>query len=263
LFGRNATGGLINVRTNLPDPEFNASFVAEIGDYNSQRFTGHVNFPMGEQWAVRFAGISTQRDGYTTNLFTGDDIDGREMYAVRGTLRFQPSDRTTIDLMASYMEDNSDRTRSQKTLCNRDPVGNLGCLGDTLGFDFPNGRSILPSTPVTDLNLGDITQPLGSPQRQGFSLFPFGFDVHSAAANPTDMRTVNQDFNPIYEADDTLVMLSLHQALGDSHELEATVARHETSFFSRTDWDHRGAGIRYSRGGAVVCTHDLRRLVFR
>jgi outer membrane receptor protein involved in Fe transport len=236
LFGRNATGGLINVRTNMPERDFSASFGAEIGDFNSQRYTGHVNLPMGDMFAVRFAGISTQRDGYTTNLFTGDDIDGRDMYAGRVSLRFQPSDRTTIDLMASYMEDNSDRTRSQKTLCNRDPVGNLGCLGDSLGFDFPNGRAILPSTPVTNISLGTFGHP-DPVTNQGFSLFPFGFDVHGTTPNSTDMRTVNQDFNPVYKADDTLVTLSLDQALGNSHNLEVSIARHETSFFSRTDWD--------------------------
>ncbi|MDX1403073.1 MAG: TonB-dependent receptor [Woeseiaceae bacterium] len=236
LFGRNATGGLINVRTNVPQPEFSASLVAEIGDFNSRRFTGHLNLPMGDQWAVRFAGITTQRDGYTTNLATGSDIDGRDMYAVRGSLRFQPSDRTTIDLMVSYMEDDSDRTRSQKTLCNRDPVGNLGCLNDTLDFEFPNGLGIFPSTPVTNIALGDITS-MDPVTNQGFSLFPFGYDVHGAVPNPADLRTVNQDFNPIYEADDTLITLSLDQALGDSHNLEVTVARHDTNFFSRTDWD--------------------------
>jgi outer membrane receptor protein involved in Fe transport len=236
LFGRNATGGLINVRTKMPEREFSASVIAEVGDFNSQRFTGHVNFPMGDTFAVRLAGISTQRDGYTTNLHTGSDIDGRDMYAGRVTLRFQPSDRTTIDLMASYMEDNSDRTRSQKTLCNRDPVGNLGCLGDSLGFDFPNGMGIFPSTPVSNVALGDPTNA-NPVLNQGFSLFPFGYDVHGAVPNPTDMRTVNQDFNPVYEADDTLVMLQWTQALGNSHDLEVSVARHDTSFFSRTDWD--------------------------
>jgi len=158
------------------------------------------------------------------------------MYAVRGTLRFEPSERTRIDLMASYMEDNSDRTRSQKTLCNRDPVGNLGCLGDSLGFDFPNGRAILPSTPASNISLGTFGHP-DPVTRQGFSLFPFGYDVHSGTPNPTDMRTVNQDFAPVYKADDTLVTLALHQAVGNNHDLEVSIARHETSFFSRTDWD--------------------------
>ena len=236
LFGRNATGGLINVRTKMPEREFSASVEAEVGDYNSTRFKGHVNIPMGDMFSARFAGISTQRDGYTTNLFTGNDIDGRDMYAFRGTLRFQPSDHTTIDLMASYMEDNSDRTRSQKTLCKRDPVGNLGCLGDALGFAFPNGMAALASNPVTNIALGSFGHP-DPVTNQGFSLFPFGYDVHGAVSNPTDMRTVNQDFDPVYKADDTLVTLQLKQAIGESHELEISVARHETSFFSRTDWD--------------------------
>ena len=236
LFGRNATGGLINVRTNMPEREFSASLEAEVGDYNSSKFKGHVNIPMGDMFSARIAGIATQRDGYTTNLFTGSDIDGRDMYAMRGILRFEPSDRTTIDLMVSYMEDNSDRTRSQKTLCNRDPVGNLGCLGDKLGFDLPNGMGVFPSTPVSNVILGTIGHP-DPVTNQGFSLFPFGYDVHGAVANPTDMRTVNQDFAPVYKADDTLVTLALKQAIGQSHELEISVARHETSFFSRTDWD--------------------------
>lgn len=236
LFGRNATGGLINMRTKMPEKEFGASFQAELGDYNSRKFKGHINIPMGDLFSARFAGISTQRDGYTTNLFTGNDIDGRDMYAVRGTLRFQPNDRTTIDLMASYMEDDSDRTRSQKSLCHRDPVGNLGCLGDRLGFDTPNGLSLLPSNLVSNLVLGDITSP-DPLTNWGLSLFPFGYDINAGTVNPTDMRTVNIDFEPIYQADDTFISLSLDQALGESHNLSITIARHETSFFSRTDFD--------------------------
>ena len=236
LFGRNATGGLINMRTKKPEKQFGASFEAELGDYNSSKFKGHINIPMGDKFAARIAGISTQRDGYTTNIFTGNDIDGRDMYAVRGSLRFQPSDRTTIDLMASYMEDNSDRTRSQKALCNRDPVGNLGCLGDRLDFDTPNGLSLLPSNLVSNVVLGDFADP-NPILRQGLSLFPFGYDINGGAVNPTDMRTVNIDFEPTYKADDTFISLTLEQALGESHELSISIARHETSFFSRTDFD--------------------------
>ena len=158
------------------------------------------------------------------------------MYAARGTLRWQPSDRTTIDLMASYMKDNSNRTRSQKKLCNRDPVGNLGCLGDTLEFEFPNGNATLPSTLVSNLVLGDITSAV-PPINQGLSIFPFGYDLNGGMENPADLRAVYQDFDPTYEADDTFISLSLDQAIGDSHELHAVVAYHDTSFFSRTDWD--------------------------
>lgn len=236
LFGRNATGGLINMTTKRPEDTFTASFEAEVGDYGSSKFKGHVNFPMGDQFSARIAGISTQRDGYTTNLFTGNDIDGRDMFSVRGTLRFEPSDRTTIDLMVNHMNDDSSRSRYQKKLCHRDPVGNLGCLGDTLEFELPNGLATLPSNLVSNVVLGDPTNadPI---QNWGLSLFPFGYDILGGTSNPTDMRTVNLDFEPTYEAEDTLITLELDQVIGDNYNLSASVAYLDTSFRSRTDFD--------------------------
>jgi len=236
LFGRNATGGLINMTTKKPEDAYTASFEAEVGDYNSNKFKGHVNFPLGDKFAARIAGITTQRDGYTTNLYTGNDIDGRDMFSVRGSLRFTASDRTTIDLMINHMKDDSSRSRSQKKLCNRDPVGNLGCLGDSLGFGLPNGLATLPSNLVSNVVLGDITSadPLTN---WGLSLFPFGYDILGGTANPADMRTVNVDFEPTYEAEDTLFTLTLDQAIGDNHNLSASVAYLDTSFRSRSDFD--------------------------
>ena len=43
-----------------------------------------------------------QRDGYTENIHTGDDVDDRDQYSVRGSLRWAPDDETTVDLMAEY-----------------------------------------------------------------------------------------------------------------------------------------------------------------
>ena len=42
LFGRNATGGLINMRTKKPEKQFGASFEAELGDYNSSKFNAII-----------------------------------------------------------------------------------------------------------------------------------------------------------------------------------------------------------------------------
>ncbi len=236
LFGRNATGGLINVTTKKPTDILDGSFEVEVGDYNSTRFKGHVNLPMGDMFSARLAGITTQRDGYTTNLATGNDIDGRDMYSVRGSLRFQPSDRTTIDLMVNYMKDDSSRSRYQKKMCDRDPIGNLGCLGNSLQFELPNGLATLPSNLVSNLVLGDITNP-DPIQNWGVSLIPFGYDINGGTANPTDMRTVALDFEPTYFAEDTFVTLTLDQVIGDYHDLTVSLAYLDTSFRSRTDFD--------------------------
>ena len=236
LFGRNATGGLINVTTKKPTSFYESGFEVEVGDYNSRKFKGHVNIPMSDTFSARLAGIYTERDGYTTNLATGNDIDGRDMYSLRGTLRFQPSERTTIDLMVNYMKDDSTRSRYQKKMCSRDPIGNLGCNPNSLAFELPNGLATLPSNLVSNLVLGDITNP-DPIANWGLSLFPFGYDINGAVANPTDMRTVNLDFEPTYFAEDTFVTLSLDQAVGDYHDLNISLAYLDTTFRSRTDFD--------------------------
>ncbi|HBQ91890.1 MAG TPA: hypothetical protein DD795_02880, partial [Erythrobacter sp.] len=71
----------------------------------------------GDTLAFRAAGFYLNRDGFTDNLYDNSDIDGRDMYAVRGSLRFEPTADTTLDLMAFYFRENDDRLRIQKQAC--------------------------------------------------------------------------------------------------------------------------------------------------
>jgi len=141
LFGRNATGGVVNMVTNKPVDVFEASTELELGDFSSTRAKGMVNIPLTDDLFVRFAGIVSKRDGYTENLFTGRDVDDRDSYAVRAALRWQPADATTVDFMVSWFDEDSSRTRSQKQMCNNDPTALLGCLPDRLGFELPNSAA--------------------------------------------------------------------------------------------------------------------------
>src|SRR3546814_13901229 len=90
---------------------------------------------------VRLAGIYVNRDGYTTNLYDGSDIDARDLYALRGSLRFEPGPDTTIDLMGYYFREKDTRLRNQKQTCQRDPLGVLGCLNNRRDFDTTNANS--------------------------------------------------------------------------------------------------------------------------
>lgn len=71
-------------------------------------------------------------------------MDDRDQYSVRGSLRWAPTDETTVDLMASYFEEDSSRTRSQKQMCHNDPSGVLGCLPDRLAFETVNPSAQRP-----------------------------------------------------------------------------------------------------------------------
>ncbi len=226
LFGRNATGGLVNMITAKPElGNFYGSADVEVGDFASSRVKGMVNIPISDTLAARFAGIITQRDGYTENLFDGGSIDGRDQYGLRGSLRWQPSDATTVDFMVSWFDESSDRLRSQKQMCHRDPVGNLGCLPDRLAFENPNSQATLGGIVATDVAAG----PLG--------LVPFGTDLFDNVGNPADMRQVINDFIPKYRSDDLFIDLALAREFDNGLRLNVSAAYQDTSVFSETDYD--------------------------
>ncbi len=103
LFWRNATSGVVNVVTAEPEMGvFRGAAEFEYGNYNSIKAKGMGNLPLGDTLGVRVTGYYLNRDGFSDNLFDNSDIGGRDMYAVGGSLRFKPTDSTTIHLMVSF-----------------------------------------------------------------------------------------------------------------------------------------------------------------
>src|SRR5690606_22670907 len=95
LFGRNATSGVVNIVTAKPDLSgVAAAAELEYGNYNSIKAKGMINLPIGDVLGVRIAGFYLNRDGYTRNLYDDSRIDDRDMYAIRGSLRFEPGPDT-------------------------------------------------------------------------------------------------------------------------------------------------------------------------
>ena len=204
LFGRNATSGVVNLITAKPRlNSFQASAEGEYGNYDSMKFKGMVNVPLGESLAVRVAGFYLNRDGFTKNLFDNSRIDGRDMYAVRGSIRWEPTDNTTVDLMAYYFRENDDRLRIQKQLCQRDPTGVLGCLPGRLEPGVTNGNSTfvgtLSSREFLAFQAGSTIAAAVAPLGLG-SLY--GTDAFASFVSPADVRTVNTDTNPEYFSDE-------------------------------------------------------------
>jgi len=194
LFGRNATSGVVNVITAKPKlGAFEAAAEAEYGNYDSMKGKAMVNIPLGDTMAFRVAGIYLNRDGYTKNAFLDTRIDDRDLYSVRGSLRWEPSPDTTIDLMASYFHEKDKRTRIQKQLCQRDPTGILGCLNSRLDNSPFNGNATFTAA----LTSREFLAIRGIPQ--GFALGSlYGPDVYANTTIPEDPRTVNTAYTPSY-----------------------------------------------------------------
>jgi outer membrane receptor protein involved in Fe transport len=222
LYGRNSTGGAVNMITQPAHSDaLEGNIEGQYGDYDHTKFNGHINIPLGKQFAVRFAGLYLDRDGYTDNKFTGNDVDGRDQYALRGSLNWTPGDNTSIDLMVSYFDESSTRSRSQKTMCHNDPSGLLGCLPDSLKFDQPNPSSTLGYILASDAVLGAL------------AIWEFG--TNDTTGSPRDFRTVNSERDPDYDADETLVTLHINHDL-DNYTLALVAGYQDTSVDSQMDY---------------------------
>ncbi|MCW6537364.1 TonB-dependent receptor [Sphingomonas lycopersici] len=102
LYGRNTTGGAINVASRLPGDVPEADISAEYGRFNSVNVQGGVSVPLiADKLSVRVAGLYQRDDGYTLNRVTGNHGNNTDRWAVRGTIHFTPTSNVTDNLVIS------------------------------------------------------------------------------------------------------------------------------------------------------------------
>lgn len=98
LYGRNATGGAINVIPNTPRlKEFSGNISGTYGNYDQYELTGAVNIPVAEQVAVRFAGSASGHDAYFADgTGTAKDI------ALRGQIYAELTSSVNLRISGDY-----------------------------------------------------------------------------------------------------------------------------------------------------------------
>jgi iron complex outermembrane recepter protein len=69
LFGRNASVGALSLRSATPKSEFSGEVAGEVGSFDRYKLSGHVNLPLGENVAVRVAGMGQWYKGPWQNLW--------------------------------------------------------------------------------------------------------------------------------------------------------------------------------------------------
>ena len=201
LFGRNATSGVVNVITAKPKiGKFEASVDGEYGNFNSIKAKASVNIPLGDTLAVRLAGIYVKRDGYTRNLTLNERYDDRDLYSIRGSIRFEPTENTTIDILGSYFREDDRRLRIQKAECQRDPTGILGCLNARRDRQPFNSNSTFTAA----LTSREFLAIRGIPGAFALGSL-YGPDTYSGDTIPQSTREVETQFRPEYETDELII----------------------------------------------------------
>lgn len=102
LFGRNTTGGSINVVTKKPTEENEGKIEVTYGNYNLVQIKGLVNGKISDNLFGLLTFASTSRDGTSFNSFTGNDIDNINKSSIRGKLRWIAADDLEVTLSASF-----------------------------------------------------------------------------------------------------------------------------------------------------------------
>jgi iron complex outermembrane receptor protein len=94
LYGRNALGGIINVSSNRPSlMHWTGNASSPIGNDGQWDLRGAVSGPVSSRAAIGVAGGRSQRDGFTTNGITGNDVDYRANSFGKVQLLWTPAEK--------------------------------------------------------------------------------------------------------------------------------------------------------------------------
>lgn len=115
LFGRSTTGGVVNYIIAKPKSTTEGGISVEGGSYSRIAAQAHITGPISSTLSYRLAAsVEHAGDGWQRSVTRPDDRLGKiERYALRGTLRWEPSSDLDVLLSGSYWRDKSDTQAPQ------------------------------------------------------------------------------------------------------------------------------------------------------
>ena len=224
LYGRNATGGAINVVTRKPNANPSAEGFVGSGSLGLRRTQLAVGGG-AEDVSGRLAVAYTKDDGYTRNLSTGTGLDSNDFKAFRGQLRMALGGKSDITLLAQASEDKGTLGYGVSTdTAIKGPLYPYS-LGDpdyrlTAADHRTNARNIRLDSPVTSSRKTNVMAatvnwdlgPVGFKSITGFTSFKSGDrnDVDWTGAKletqdtTTDVNSTSQEFQLFSQGDGPL-----------------------------------------------------------
>ena len=97
LYGRNATGGAINLITTRPSQELSGYASLDIGNYDLRRVSAAIGGGVTDTLSVRAAGQYSYHEGYLT-----DGYDDEDSTAARLSALWKPNDKVSLLLIGEY-----------------------------------------------------------------------------------------------------------------------------------------------------------------
>jgi len=137
LFGKNTTGGILNViRTPVSLNEMGADLSLTGGSFGRQDVNGVVQIPIIEgTLGLKLFAAKIKHDGHVRNTTRNEDVGGDDKTNYGFTALWKPNDNFDLKVHYEIMKDKS----VQGAYVNRNIVGELACTLTQIGFDPANG----------------------------------------------------------------------------------------------------------------------------
>jgi outer membrane receptor protein involved in Fe transport len=235
LYGRNATGGVVNTITATPKNDFSGEVSGEYGRYNRKKLSGYINVPLGDTFAIRAAGTMIKRDGNILNTGTGNLVDSRDLWSTRLSAQWEPSDKFRVRAMWEHFDQDDTAGANAKLICAPNPG--------------PTAIGGVPTNPFTQslLSTGCLATAVDDPRNTGlpaitktlpglFGLLigttPFG--AFDGKVLSRDLHTIEAPFDPSQQAKNDLVSLEIQAGLGENLTLTSLSAYSKDKFRAKT-----------------------------
>ena len=199
LYGRNATGGVINIISRGPGTEFDARLRASYSSWNRREIEAAIGGPLTDNGALglRVAMRYSKDDGFTDDLDPAgtNRIDDQDVLGLRATIAAEPNETISARLVLDYTRMESGNTSVR-------PLDNLG-LAQTLGAvptQFGETRNDLPTFDEWD-TVGIVGQ------------LSFQLTEALSLTSITAFRTFDQEF--LFNTDGTEIDITRTQFIRD------------------------------------------------
>jgi len=113
LFGKNTTGGAVNIISAKPGPEFDSYVNLRVADFGEESFRGMVNVPITDNLFFRGNYGTENSDGYYYNRFLNKDTGGFDQQSLGLALRWEANENWTIDARVAMSQDRDDNRGGQ------------------------------------------------------------------------------------------------------------------------------------------------------
>jgi len=183
LFGKNTTGGALNVTTKKPTFTPERSISLSVGNRGYYQGLASFSGPLSETVAGRLSLSRTHDDGWLKNEYDGGDLNSIDRHGLRGQLLWKPDSSFDLRLAADY--NHEDDTQGTMVPYSQVPATPLKPLtwseslvsfgGEPIDSDPKKYKANIDSTQMAKVNQGGISA-------EANWHLPSGFDLTSISA---------------------------------------------------------------------------------